>query len=143
MRRILIFFAATAIAVACGTDKTDNAFTTEGIEFDVEATGGVVSKTITSTNRWIASTDNQWITVSPANGKGTTECNFIIDSALTTTARRGVVVIENIDTWEQKQIVINQKGFDYTIEVEQPEVEIANYDRLDSRYFDVKINTYT
>lgn len=141
MRRILIFFAATAIAVACGTDKTDNAFTTEGIEFDVEATGGVVSKTITSTNRWIASTDNQWITVSPANGKGTTECNFIIDSALTTTARRGVVVIENIDTWEQKQIVINQKGFDYTIEVEQPEVEIANYDRLDSRYFDVKIKS--
>ena len=141
MRRILIFFAATAIAVACGTDKTDNAFTTEGIEFDVEATGGVVSRTITSTNRWIASTDNQWITVSPANGKGTTECNFIIDSALTTTARRGVVVIENIDTWEQKQIVINQKGFDYTIEVEQPEVEIANYDRLDSRYFDVKIKS--
>ena len=137
----MLFFATMALLVACGTDKTDNAFTTEGIEFDVEAAGGVVTKTITSSNRWIASTDNQWITVSPANGKGTTECNFIIDSALTTTARRGVVVIENIDTWEQKQIVISQMGFDYSIEVEQPEVEIANYDRLDSRYFDVKIKS--
>lgn len=137
----MLFFATMSLLVACGTDKTDDAFTTEGIEFDVEATGGVVTKTITSSNRWIASTDNQWITVSPANGKGTTECNFIIDSALTTTARRGVVVIENVDTWEQKQIVISQRGFDYSIEVEQPEVEIANYDRLDSRYFDVKIKS--
>ena len=141
MSRVILFFATVALLVACGTDKTDNAFTTEGIEFDVEATGGVVTKTITSSNRWIASTDNQWITVSPANGHSTTECNFIIDSALTTTPRRGVVIIENIDTWEQKEIVINQKGFDYSIELSEPEVKVANYDRFDSRYFDVTVKS--
>lgn len=137
----MLFFATISLLVACGTDTTESAFSTEGIEFDVEAAGGVVTKTITSSNRWIASTDNQWITVSPANGHSTTECNFIIDSALTTTPRRGVVVIENLDTWEQRQIVVNQKGFDYTIELEQPKVEIANYDRLDSRYFDVTVKS--
>ena len=141
MNRVFIFLAAALIAVGCQTTKSDDTFTTEGIEFDVEAVGGTVCRTITSSSRWIASTDNAWITVSPANGRGTTECNFIIDSALTTTARRGVVRIQNLDTWEEKQIVINQSGFDYTLEIEGGEVELANYDRFDSRYFDVKIKT--
>ena len=130
-----------AAAVACQTDKTSEIFTTEGIEFDVEAVGGVVSRTIPSDARWIASTDNAWITVSPANGRGTTECKFIVDSALTTTPRRGVVRIENLDTWESKEVVINQKGFDYTIEIENTEVELANYDRLDKRWFDVTVKS--
>ena len=141
MNRVFIFLAAALIAVGCQTTKSDDTFTTEGIEFDVEAVGGTVCRTITSSSRWIASTDNAWITVSPANGRGTTECNFIIDSALTTTARRGVVRIQNLDTWEEKQIVINQSGFDYTLEIEGGEVDLANYDRFDSRYFDVKIKT--
>ena len=141
MNRVFIFLAAALIAVGCQTTKSDETFTTEGIEFDVEAVGGTVSRTITSSSRWIASTDNAWITVSPANGRGTTECNFIIDSALTTTARRGVVRIQNLDTWEEKEIVINQSGFDYTLEIENSQVELANYDRLDSRYFDIRIKT--
>lgn len=141
MNRVFIFLVAALIAVGCQTDKSNDAFTTEGIEFDVEAAGGTVCRTITSSNRWIASTDNAWITVSPANGRGTTECNFIIDSALTTTARRGVVRIQNLDTWEEKEIVINQSGFDYTLEIENAEVSLANYDRLDSRYFDIKIKS--
>ena len=141
MNRVFIFLAAALIAVGCQTTKCDETFTTEGIEFDVEAVGGTVSRTITSSSRWIASTDNAWITVSPANGRGTTECNFIIDSALTTTARRGVVRIQNLDTWEEKEIVINQSGFDYTLEIENSQVELANYDRFDSRYFDIRIKT--
>ena len=138
--RSIIFLSLFALAVGCQSDPTD-VFTTEGIEFDVEATGGTVSRTIKSNARWIASTDNAWITVSPANGRGTTECKFIVDSALTTTARRGVVRIENLDTWEQKEVVINQKGFDYSIEVENGEVELANYDRLDARWFDVTVRS--
>ena len=138
--RSIIFLSLFALAVGCQSDPTD-VFTTEGIEFDVEATGGTVSRTIKSNARWIASTDNAWITVSPANGRGTTECKFIVASALTTTARRGVVRIENLDTWEQKEVVINQKGFDYSIEVENGEVELANYDRIDARWFDVTVRS--
>lgn len=137
----IIFLSLFTLAVACQTDKTDDQFTTEGIEFDVEAVGGTVNRVIKSNARWIASTDNAWITVSPANGRGTTECKFIVDSALTTKPRRGVVRIENLDTWEHKEVVINQKGFDYTIEVEQAEVELANYDRLDARWFDVTVRS--
>ena len=139
--RAIIFLSLCALIVSCQTDTTNDVFTTEGIEFDVEAVGGTVNRTIKSNARWIASTDNAWITVSPANGNGTTECKFIIDSALTTSARRGVVRIENLDTWETKEVVVNQKGFDYTIEVENGEVELSNYDRLESRWFDVTVRS--
>lgn len=141
MRQIgyYIIFTLATLFVACGNDGTDENFSTETIQIDVEAVGGSVTRTITSTERWIASTDNAWITVSPANGRGTAECKFIIDSALTVTPRRGVVKIQNIETWEEREIVVNQKGFDYSIAVEQPEVEISNYKSLDQRYFDVNV----
>ncbi len=142
MKQILYTIIASLVLLcACETDTTDNTFSTEPIALDVEAVGGVITRSITSTERWIASTDNAWITVSPANGRGTTECQFIIDSALTTAPRRGVVRIQNLATWEEKEIVISQKGFDYAIEVLSPEVEIANYKRVDERYFDVAVRT--
>lgn len=141
MKRLYILFTLAALVCSCERESVDEKFSTEGIEFDVEAVGGTVSRTITSSNRWIASTDNAWITVSPANGRGTTECQFIIDSALTVSPRQGVVRITNLDTWEEKEILINQKGFDYTIEVENPTVEIDNYERLDNRYFDITVRS--
>lgn len=137
----IIIFAAIALMCSCESERIDNSFSTDPIAFDVEATGGVVRRTITSTERWIASTDNAWITVSPANGRATTECQFIIDSALTTSPRRGVVRIQNLATWEEQEIVINQQGFDYSIEVLSPAVDIANYDRVDNRYFDVTVRS--
>lgn len=139
--REIIFLLSLLVAVGCQRDSTDNAFTTEGIELNVEAVGGTVSRTITSDADWIASTDNAWITVSPANGRGTTECKFIIDSALTTTERRGVVRIQNLRSWQEREVVITQKGFEYTIEVENPQIDIANYDRLESRWFDVTVRS--
>ena len=139
--RTIIFLLSLLAIVGCERYVEDNSFTTEGIEFSVEAVGGTVSRTITSDASWIASTDNAWITVSPANGRGTTECKFIVDSALTTTSRRGVVRIQNLKTWEEREVVINQSGFDYTIEVENPKVEISNYDRLESRWFDVTVKS--
>ena len=140
MKKIFyIILVSTALFAACGEDNTDLQFSTEGIEIDVDAAGGSVTRTITSTERWIASTDNAWITVSPANGRGTAECKFIIDSALTVTPRRGVVKIQNLATWEEKEIVVNQKGFDYSITVEQPDITIANYKPLEERYFEVNV----
>lgn len=140
MKKIFyIILVSTALFAACGEDNTDLQFSTEGIEIEVDAAGGSVTRTITSTERWIASTDNAWITVSPANGRGTAECKFIIDSALTVTPRRGVVRIQNLATWEEKEIVVNQKGFDYSITVEQPDITIANYKPLEERYFEVNV----
>ena len=129
-------------AIACTPDNTeDNAFSTEPISLNFGPEGGVETHRITSNARWIASTDNAWIVVSPANGRGTTECQFIIDSTLVADTRNGVVRIQNLDTWEEKEIRISQAGFPYTIEVEKREIEIENYKNYGERYFDVKIRS--
>ena len=45
---------------------------------------------VNMSNRWIVSTDNPWISISPANGVGAAVCEFKIDSALTAAPRSGV-----------------------------------------------------
>ena len=87
-----------------------------------------------------SSTDNTWISVSPANGRGSTPCKIIIDSALTATPRTGVVRINNLSTSDHEEFTITQKGFDYSISLKEQKVEIAEYDDYDKRSFDVLVN---
>ena len=142
LRNYILMSVMVVAAIACTPDNTeDNAFSTEPISLNFGPEGGVETHRITSNARWIASTDNAWIVVSPANGRGTTECQFIIDSTLVADTRNGVVRIQNLDTWEEKEIRISQAGFPYTIEVEKREIEIENYKNYGERYFDVKIRS--
>ena len=130
---------ATLLFVGCTSDSTDNSFKPESVAIEIGPEGGIAKQRITSSERWIASTDAPWITVSPANGRGTADCKFIIDSALTDQPRRGVVLIQNLATWQQKEIVIEQEGFPFTIEVDKTKQDITNYDRPENRYFDVTV----
>ena len=123
---------ATLLFVGCTSDSTDNSFKPESVAIEIGPEGGIAKQRITSSERWIASTDAPWITVSPANGRGTADCKFIIDSALTDQPRRGVVLIQNLATWQQKEIVIEQEGFPFTIEVDKTKQDITNY-------FDVRV----
>ena len=142
LRNYILLSAIALLAFACTSDKTENdAFSSEPISLSFGPEGGVETRRITSDARWIASTDNTWIVVSPANGRGTTECQFIIDSTLVANTRTGVVRIQNLDTWEEKEILISQDGFPYSIEVETKEVEIENYKNYGERHFDVKIRS--
>ena len=142
LRNYILLSAIALFAFACTSDKTENeAFSPEPISLSFGPEGGVETRRIPSDARWIASTDNTWIVVSPANGRGTTECQFIIDSTLINKTRTGVVRIQNLDTWEEKEIIITQEGFPYSIEVESKEVEIENYKNYGERYFDVKVRS--
>lgn len=142
LRNYIILSAIALFAFACTSDKTENEpFSPEPISLSFGPEGGVETRRIPSDARWIASTDNTWIVVSPANGRGTTECQFIIDSTLVNNTRTGVVRIQNLDTWEEKEIRITQEGFPYSIEVESKEVEIENYKNYGERYFDVKVRS--
>ena len=142
LRNYILLSAIALFAFACTSDKTENEhFSSEPISLSFGPEGGVETRRITSDARWIASTDNTWIVVSPANGRGSTECQFIIDSTLVTNTRTGVVRIQNLETWEEKEILISQEGFPYSIEVETKEVEIENYKNYGERYFDVKVRS--
>ena len=135
------FVCMTALSVlACKVD--------ENIEFELDADvveigpeGGVKTVNISSQDRWVATVQEPWITVSPANGVGSVECRIIIDSALAVTSREATVRIENQVTNDRKDFKVKQNGFDYQIVLDEPEVNIASYASLEERKFDVKVKT--
>ena len=90
-QKIYILLALAFAVVSCGKDTTVLELSVETNNIEMEAVGGVKKVRVTANDRWIASTDNPWITISPANGIGEVTCEFKIDSALTVSSRRGVV----------------------------------------------------
>ena len=141
MRRYFILGFLSLAIVACSDDKTSGDITLQSNNIRMEAVGGVEKIKIDMTDRWIASTDNPWITVSPANGIGSTVCEFKIDSSLTAEPRQGVVRIQNLSTWESKEIIVDQQGFPYTIELESEVKPLESYKTAEERYFDVVLRS--
>ncbi len=143
MKTIKAYMLSTLMAVAvvgCVQPETVE-FASDCNEISIEATGGTRKVNISADQEWIASSDNTWITISPANGKGSTECRIVIDSALNAEARVGQVLIQNLATLEERTIAITQEGFDYEIALDEPEVEISNYERAEERTFTVSLTT--
>ena len=141
MKKYLILGFLSLAIVACSDDKNVGNTSLDTTSISMSAVGGVEKVKIDITDRWIASTDNPWITVSPANGVGSATCEFKIDSALTAEPRHGVVRIQNLSTWESKEIAVTQEGFPYTIEIEDNSKSIESYKTADNRYFDVVIRS--
>lgn len=136
-----IFAAVLAVALASCVEQEPVEFASDCKEISIDAVGGTRKVNIASDDAWIASTDNTWLTISPANGRGSTECKIVIDSALYSEARYGEVLIQNLTTLEEQTISITQEGFPYSIELENPEVRIANYKTVSERKFSVTLTT--
>lgn len=136
-----IFAAVLAVALASCVEQEPVEFASDCKEISIDAVGGTRKVNIASDDAWIASTDNTWLTISPANGRGSTECKIVIDSALYSEARYGEVLIQNLATLEEQTISITQEGFPYSIELENPEVRIANYKTVSERKFSVTLTT--
>ncbi|MDE5691293.1 MAG: hypothetical protein K2I13_03630, partial [Alistipes sp.] len=126
---------------ACADDGMNLPFGPDNKEIAIGADGGTRTVRIASDEAWIATTDAPWITVSPANGRGTTECQLIIDSALLENPRRGVIRFQNQQTRDNQEITVTQEGYAYAITLAEPEVSVENFALLDERYFDVKVKT--
>ena len=139
-RFIIIAFFSLALC-SCSNDTTDGGTSVDTNVIEIGATGGVEQVKVNIADRWIASTDNPWITVSPANGVGSVTCEFKIDSALNAEARRGIVRLQNLSTWETQEVVVTQQGFPYTIEIDDNAFDVDSYKVAEERYFDVKIRS--
>ena len=135
--------AATVALLAVGCDRGGEqiAFEIDRAQIEVSEVGGTELVQLSSSDDWIASTDNTWITISPANGRGSTPCKIIIDSSPTATPRTGVVRIENTRTWKSQDIVVEQRGYPYTIEIDDNAVELSNFEEYGKRYFDVRVRS--
>ena len=117
-----------SIALCSCSDADKNiAFGLDSDAIKAEAAGGSHKIKVSASGDWVATTDEPWISISPANGRGTTECRILIDSALTDSPRRGVVRIQEQNTWDKKEITIDQQSFDYAITLGEKEVSVANF----------------
>lgn len=138
---ITIFLAAAAFA-ACNPAQPDIELNVSASEIACGPEGGVQKVRIGADENWVASTASSWITVSPANGRGSVECEIQIDSSLTADLREGFVRIEETALGgESTTLKITQTGFKYTISLEEAEVGIPSFESLENRKFDVKVNT--
>ena len=139
LRTAIWMMMLAAGLVACTSEEKTVGFDTDRELIEVTEVGGREMVQIVADGEWSVSTDEPWITISPANGRGTTVCQFLIDSAKTAEPRRATVRIRNNDAMESRTVVVEQSGYPYLIEVEQSDVDVANYAKSEQRYFDVKI----
>ena len=136
--RTALLCAAFISVLAC-SDRQPVDFGLDADVIEIGPEGGIVAVNVSSEDSWIATVQEPWITVSPANGIGSAECRIIIDSALAFSAREAVVRIENQKTSDRKDFKVKQDGFDYQISLDKPEVSLESYAALADRKFRVKV----
>ena len=138
---IAISLCAFALA-GCSDDDRKIGVTVDGDAIEIGAEGGTRNIKVTADDAWIATTNDPWITISPANGRGSAQCRIIIDSALRNEPRQGIVRIQNQNDWEERRdITVSQDGYDYAITLDDKEINVSNYAAYDDRSFDVRVKT--
>lgn len=142
-RNTAIFAAVLVTVFSCQPEEQVD-FTLDKDSVEIGATGGTFSVDVSASDSWIATANQPWITVSPANGTGSQECKVIVDSALALSAdepvREGIVTIQTKD-WETRDITVSQHNFGYTIAIDETDVEVPDYEALSDRVFNIKVNS--
>lgn len=138
---IAVSLCAFALA-GCSDDDRKIGVTVDGDAIEIGAEGETRNIKVTADDAWIATTNDPWITISPANGRGSAQCRIIIDSALRNEPRQGIVRIQNQNDWEERRdITVSQDGYDYAITLDDKEINVSNYAAYDDRSFDVRVKT--
>ena len=145
---IFVLVAVVFATIACTNDPDIIDFRSDVDTIEVDASGGVKRVRISSSDEWVASvrpqadgTANPWITVSPANGRGSVTCDFVIDSAFTTNPRSAIVNITNLATNKSHRITVNQKGYEYKLEIDKKNISLKKFAEYGKRYFDITVKT--
>ena len=130
--------AAFALLVSC-VEAPSVGFESESTTINVGPDAAVRTINIKSSDPWTAVVQVPWVTVSPANGRGSVECKVMIDSALKFTPRQTKIYIDNLATGETLEFDINQEGYDQYIKVSKPEINVESFEVLEKRYVEVEV----
>ena len=146
MKYINILFAALAAAMmfACHPDEEiifGVEVGTEDGNIAIGPEGGLVTINVSAQDEWTAVTEDPWIMVSPANGRGSQKCVVSIDSTIVNVARQGAIRIQNLTTGDKKDFAVAQEGFEYQIALKEDTKELADFAAYESRSFDVEVLT--
>ena len=139
MNRIILLVAVIIAAVSCRQEPVVD-FGVDEKSFALGAEGGERTFKVSASGSWVAMTESPWITVSPANGRGSQECSIKVDSTLAFDQRTGMVRIQSLDNSDDKMdFEVVQDGFDYQITLKDGRKDIADYAGYDDRHFEVKV----
>ena len=86
---IAVSLCAFALA-GCSDDDRKIGVTVDGDAIEIGAEGGTRNIKVTADDAWIATTNDPWITISPANGRGSAQCRIIICLLYTSPSPRDV-----------------------------------------------------
>ena len=115
MNRIIFLIAVIAAAVSCRQEPLVE-FGVDEKSFALGAEGGERTFNVSASGSWVAMTESPWITISPANGRGSQVCTVKIDSTVLFDQRKGTVRIQSLDDeTEKNDFEVVQEGFDYQI----------------------------
>lgn len=146
MKYTKILFAALAAAMMLACQPNEEIIFgvevgTEDGNIAIGPEGGLVTINVSAQDEWTAVTEDPWIMVSPANGRGSQKCVVSIDSTIVNVARQGAIRIQNLTTGDKKDFAVAQEGFDYQIALKEDTKELADFAAYESRSFDVEVLT--
>ncbi|MCD8034096.1 MAG: hypothetical protein LUF83_07335 [Alistipes sp.] len=91
---------------------------------------------------WVASSSTKFVYTTPANGTGSAQIEFVIDSTLESGSRTAQVRIMNRNDNSERRIVnITQFGYGKQILLKEPDVEIESSGAYDDRYIKAMVTT--
>lgn len=144
MKTLRILFAALAAAMVLACQPSEEVIF--GVEVGTEdgivrigPAGGEVTINVSAEEEWTAITEDPWIMVSPANGRGSQKCIVSIDSTIVNEQRQGAIRIQNLATGDKKDFSVTQGGFEYQIALEEGTKELEDFADYESRSFDVEV----
>ena len=146
MKRILYILCAAAVSVlafSCKNSEPDIVFATDIADFTIGPEGGEKKVSVSGNpeESWYAVTEDEWLLVSPATGKGSSTCTVAVDSTVLAESRTGKIdfTIEG----EVKTLTVTQDGFnkEITFELEDggESLELPDYAAYGENNFEVDV----
>ena len=144
MKIVKILFAAFVAAMVLACQPREEVIFgvevgTEDGNITVGPEGGVKTIEVKSPDSWVVEASEPWITVSPANGRGSVLCNVVIDSTLVIEPRTGMVRVKSLADDSVQQFDIKQSGFEYQIVLDETTKNLEDFAAYESRSFDVEV----
>lgn len=133
--------AAVLFTVACEEDKPAVKFGVSSGEITIGAEGGNETVHIDSEGGWIANSTSPWISVSPSNGFGSSDCEILVDTTLLADRTREGVVRFMSKSGETADMRVIQTGYEKMIVLNKTEVDVPSYDDYKKRYIDVEVTS--
>lgn len=129
------------VFTACDDDD-DNAaisgFSLSTTEVAANAEGGKETVTVNSEGEWVAKSSEPWLSISPANGFGNTECVISIDEALKNEVREAE--IRFMPKGQTPQVItVTQLVYGKMIYVKETKVDLKASDLYNKRHFEAVI----